>query len=210
VSLSLDEPIIYLITKGETSDSNFDDARREILEIARLAVEEKVSLIQIREKQLSARLLFELTSAAAEITFGSSTCLLVNDRADIALAAKADGVQLAANSLHAAVVRKNFPKEFVIGASTHTLEAAVDASRQGADFAVFGPVFETPGKGKLKGLDKLAEVCDKLRPFPVIAIGGINASNCKSVLAAGASGIAAIRALNDSESFKAIIDTLRK
>jgi len=210
VNFRVDKPIIYLITKGEVTDSNFAVSKVEILDIVRVAVEEKVSLIQLREKLLSARLLFELTAAAAEITRGSSTRLLVNDRADIALAARADGVHLAANSLPISVIRQNFPGDFIIGVSTHSPEEAANAAQNGADFAVFGPVFETPGKGKPLGLDILREVCDDLRPFPLIGIGGIDSSNYGAVLSAGASGIAAIRALNNPESLRTITRTLRK
>lgn len=205
-----DKPIIYLITKGEATASNFPFARREILDIIRVAVEEKVSLVQLREKNLTARLLFELTVEAAAITNGSATRLLVNDRADIAFAAKADGVHLAANSLPAAVIRRHFPKDFIIGVSTHTIETAMNASVNGADFVVFGPVFVTPDKSQPQGVAKLAEVCEKLRPFPVLGLGGIDESNVLSVLEAGASGFAGIRALNDPESLRSICRNIIK
>ena len=210
MSRRFEKPIIYLITEGRATDHNFEDAKRQILDIVRIGVEEKISFIQIREKQLSARRLFELTVAVVEITHGTDTGLLVNDRADIALAAGADGVHLAANSLPASAIRKNFPKEFIISVSTHTLEAAMNAAKEGADFAVFAPVFETPGKGEPQGLGTLSEVCEKLRPFPVIGLGGIYESNCESVIAVGASGIADIRSLNDPGSLRSIAHKLRK
>lgn len=204
MSLPATRPTIYLITKGDAQDSNFDAKRREILETIRLAVESGVSLIQLREKALSARLLFELTVNAASITHGSSTRLLVNDRADIALAANADGVHLTTTSLATAVVRNSFPKGFIIGASTHTEKGALTAAAEGADFAVFGPVFETPDKPAPQGISKLSEVCDKLQPFPVLALGGVDESNVASVLESGAAGFAAIRALNEAESLRSI------
>jgi thiamine-phosphate pyrophosphorylase len=210
VSLRFEQPIIYLITTGLAEDADLEDGRRRILDIIRIAVEEKISLIQIREKRLSARRLFELTAEAAAITRGSATRLLLNDRADIALAAKADGVHLKANSLPVAVTRNNFPKGFIVGVSTHTFEATANASRNGADFAVFAPVFDTPGKGEPHGLLALTEICKKLRPFPVIALGGIDETNYQSVLAAGATGIAAIRLLNDPASLLSIARKLRK
>ncbi len=204
MNFQVDKPIIYLVTKGEATDSNFAVSKLEIHEIVRVAVEQKVSLIQIREKRISARLLFALTEAAAEITRGSSTRLLVNDRADIALAAKADGVHLATNSLPASVIRQNFPEDFIIGVSTHSPEEAANAAQDGADFAVLGPVFETLGKGNPLGPDLLREVCDSLRPFPVFGIGGIDSSNYEAVLSAGAAGFAAIRYLNDQENLRKI------
>lgn len=204
MSLPLEQPLIYLITKGEGTASNFSEKRREIIDIIRVAVEEKVSHIQLREKHLPVRLLFDLTLEAASVTKKSETLLLVNDRADIALAARADGVHLAANSLSADVIRRNFPGDFIIGVSTHSLEAARSASRNGADFVVFGPIFETPGKDKVLGTVKLTEVCKELQPFPVLALGGIDASNVRSVLETGASGFAAIRSLNNLDALKSI------
>lgn len=204
MTFRFEKPIIYLITKGEATESNFAQARREILDIVRVAVDERVSLVQLREKRLSARSLVELTAAAAKITRGSATRLLVNDRADIAVAAGADGVHLTANSLPVDVIRNNFPRDLVIGVSTHSIEEAVNADRNGADFAVFGPVFESPGKSELTGLVLLSEVCSDLGSFPIIGLGGINASNYASVLAAGASGFAAIRMLNDANLLRAI------
>ncbi len=210
MSLRFEEPIIYLITEGRATDLNFEDTKRLILYTVRTAVAEKISLIQIREKQLSAKRLFELVVTAAEITRESATRLLVNDRADIALAAGADGVHLAANSLPVAVIRQNFPKDFIIGVSTHTLEATTKAEKEGAGLAVFAPVFDTPGKGNPQGLVVLSRVCEKLRPFPVVGLGGIDESDCESVIAAGASGIAAIRSLNDNESIRSIARKLRR
>jgi thiamine-phosphate pyrophosphorylase len=193
--------LIYLITGGETTDRNFHEKRSQILNLIKIAVETKIDLIQIREKKLSARNVFELVSEAAKLAKNSGTKILVNDRADIALAAKADGVHLAANSLSASTIRRNFPKDFTIGVSAHTIETAEEAKRQDADFAVFGPVFQTPGKGAPKGLEVLRKVSEKLKPFPVIAIGGIDETNYREVLQI-ADGFAAIRFLNDAENFK--------
>ena len=210
MSFYLDGPAIYLITSGEATPANFDQKSREILDIVSIAVEEEVSLIQLRERRLSARLLFELAVKASEITHDSSSRLLVNDRADIAVAAKADGVHLTGASLPTAVIRSSFPPDLIIGVSTHTAEAARSAAEQGADFAVFAPVFETPGKGEPQGLDKLSMLCRELRPFPVFGLGGVDETNYASILEAGASGFAAIRFLNDPEKMRAVCRDLRK
>ena len=127
---------------------------------------------------------------------------MVNDRPDIAVAAKADGVHLAANSISSSVVRAAFPPEMIIVVSTHTHAAAKLTSDQGADFAVFAPIFETPGKGEPQGLGRLKEICSELRPFPVLGLGGIDETNYQSVLEAGASGFAAIRILNDPQKLR--------
>lgn len=191
------KPLTYLITRGDSNSSNFTEKKAGILETLRISIKGGIELFQIREKHLTAKLLFELASDASSIARGTGTKLLVNDRADIALAVKANGVHLPANSLRADVVRRSFPEEFVIGVSAHSLAEAESASINGADFVVYGPVFETPNKGKPVGLDELQRVCQKLGDFPVIALGGINETNCQIVMDHGASGFAAIRFLNN-------------
>ena len=203
--MSLPVPIIYPITSGKTSPQTSPDDPQfsEILRLVRAAVDADVPLVQIREKSLHARVLYELVARAAEITRGSKTRLLVNDRSDIARAAGADGVHLTTQSLPAEVVRNIFGAEFLIGVSTHSLDEARAARVGGADFVVFGPVFETESKrayGKPQGLDKLAEVARELGEFPVVAIGGITLDNVDECFQAGARGIAAIRLLNDTEN----------
>ena len=206
MSLELPKPIIYPITSGATRTPE------DILPLVEAAVAEKVPLFQIREKTLSARVLYELTARAAAITRGTETRLLVNDRSDIARAAGADGVHLTSQSLPADVVRKTYGPEFWIGVSTHSLDEARAARAGGADFVVFGPVFETESKlvfGAPQGLNRLAEVTNELRGFPVVAIGGITLENAGACFEAGASGVAAIRLLNDAERMSSIVESIR-
>lgn len=203
--MSLPVPIIYPITSGKTSPQTTPDDPQfsEILRLVRAAADADVPLFQIREKSLHARVLYELVARAAEITRGSTTRLLVNDRSDIARAAGADGVHLTTQSLPAEVVRSLFGADFLIGVSTHSLDEARAARAGGADFVVFGPVFETESKrayGEPQGLSKLAEVVRELSEFPVVAIGGITLDNIDECFQAGASGIAAIRLLNDTQN----------
>lgn len=195
--LSSHRPILYAITSGATKSNttSADDDFIRILHLAEAAVAAQISLFQIREKMLSARGLFELVTRAVKITRGSSMRVLVNDRFDIALAAGADGVHLTSTSLPVRVVRSICGPEFLIGASTHSLETACDARDSGADFIVFGPVFETESKrgyGPPQGLSKLQQVASELQGFPVVAIGGISLDNAESCFVAGASGIAGI------------------
>ena len=199
---SLDNFLVYLITDGKANANNFAAKKSQILELITIAAENDISLIQIREKKLPARLIFELVSEAVKITHKSRTKILVNDRADIAFAAKAAGVHLTSHSLSAAIIRHTFPKDFVIGVSAHTIEKAETAKQNGADFVTFSPIFDTPDKGEPRGVEKLREVCEKLKPFPVIALGGIDETNYKSVLENGARGFAAIRFLGNTENFK--------
>lgn len=200
----MNNPIIYLISEGNLTVENFEEKKPRFLEIIKTAVENSVSLIQIREKKLTAKLVFELTSRAAKITNHCETKLLVNDRADIALAAKADGVHLTENSILPEIIRRSFPENFIVGVSAHTLETAERAKLQGADFVTLSPVFDSPGKGAPLGLEKFSEVSKKLTPFPVIALGGIGEKNFAPVLDSGASGLAAIRFLNNRKNLKMI------
>jgi thiamine-phosphate pyrophosphorylase len=193
---------VYPITSGQATP---DDP--QFLRLVRAAVDAEVPLFQIREKLLSARVLFELVARAAEITHGSKTRLLVNDRSDIARAAGADGVHLTAQSLPVEVVRKTCGAEFLIGVSTHSLAEAQAARDAGADFVVFGPVFETESKrayGAPQGPEKLREVTRALGEFPVVAIGGITLENFSECFEAGARGVAAIRMLNTAENMDRI------
>ncbi len=196
--------LTYLITDGTTSDLNFKTKKSAVLKLIETAVQTKISLIQIREKNLAARFVFEIALEAAKIAGQSETKILINDRADIALAAGADGVHLTSNSISADVIRQAFPKNFIVGASAHTLEAAEKARANGADFVAFSPIFHSPGKGAAQGIEMLKTICERLNPFPVIALGGIDETNWRDVLQTGASGFAAIRFLNDAENLKKI------
>lgn len=172
-----------------------------------------IDLVQIREKNLSASMLYQLSSRAAAITRGNATKLLINDRSDIAASAGADGVHLTTSSLPTKVVRRTFGDEFLIGVSTHSLAEAELARRSGADFVVFGPVFETASKqkyGEPQGLTNLRTVCSELAPFPVLALGGVGTSNVAECIQAGARGIAAIRMLNDPDRLGCVVNEIRE
>jgi thiamine-phosphate pyrophosphorylase len=195
--LLLPKPILYLITRGATAEATTSASKEfhGVLDQVSAAVAAGVQLIQLREKKLTARVLFDLTARAAEITRGTLTRLLVNDRADIAAGAGVDGVHLTTRSLEAKIVRRTFGDDFLIGASTHSLAEATSARDCGADFVVFGPIFPTPSKeeyGPPLGVDCLAGVAAELAPFPVLALGGISIDNARECLRAGASGIAGI------------------
>ena len=212
--LHFQPPIIYLITSGATRpDSNqASEDFQAVLALVRASVKARVSFVQLREKNLPARTLYELTARCAAITEGTQTRLLVNDRADIARAAGADGVHLSTRSLEAPVVRRAFGEAFLMGVSTHTFEEARAARDGGADFAVFGPVFDTPSKnpyGSPVGLEALRASAQTLKPFPLIALGGVTLENAAAALLAGASGLAAIRALGDARHLKETVRALR-
>ncbi len=210
--LELQTPIIYQITSGQATNQTLAVERERILALISAAVRARVSLIQLREKNLSALALYELTRQAAALTALSSTRLLVNDRADIARSAGADGVHLTARSLDASVVRRACGEDFLIGVSTHTLAEARAARVGGADFAVFGPVFPTPSKniyGAPLGLETLRAAAYELKPFPLLALGGVTRENAALALKAGACGVAAIRALGDSDRLEETVCAMR-
>jgi len=157
---------------------------------------------------LNGRVLFELAFAVAQLARGSATRVLVNDRADIARAAGCDGVHLTTRSLNASDVRRAFGEEFLIGVSAHTLEEARAARDGGADFAVFGPVFDTPSKrayGSPVGLEALMKVALELSPFPLVALGGVGVEQVEEVLRAGAAGVAGIRLFANGQNLARIV-----
>jgi thiamine-phosphate pyrophosphorylase len=215
MKLDRSKPILYLITPGAGTEATTPHSPefKQILSQVSAAVAAGISLIQLREKRLSARVLFELTERAVSITRGSATRLLVNDRADIAAGAQADGVHLTSQSIDPRTIRRTFGTDFLLGASTHSLVEVQAAREGGADFVVFGPVFTTAAKEKYGapvGIGELRHVSESLRPFPVIALGGVNAQNAPSCLQAGATGLAGISIFQDPQRLSAIVATLRQ
>ena len=195
-------PIACLITKGDATPLTFLQKKREIISLVAEAVRSSVAMVQIREKQLTAVQVFELTTEAAAAAYGSSTLVLVNERFDIAIAAGADGVHLRSDSMSPAEIRSVTPRGFIIGVSTHSAGDVIAASERGADFAVLGPVFATPGKPEPIGVGELRKICKATEPFPVLALGGIDVSNARTAIDAGAAGFAAIRFMNSSEGLE--------
>jgi thiamine-phosphate pyrophosphorylase len=172
---------------------------KTLLEKISSAAEVGVDWVQIREKDLAAAALSELVREAIRCV--PATCkILVNDRLDVACALGAAGVHLGERSIPVSEARRfvrerGMSKQFLIGASVHSLETAIAAEKDGADYLIFGPVFATPSKaafGDPQGLERLKEVCNTLA-IPVLAIGGITLKNAGECYLSGASGVAAIR-----------------
>ena len=187
-----------------------------LLEKIEYAARAGVGWIQIREKDLSGRALAQLVGEAlGRVT--ASCRILVNDRLDVACALGAGGVHLGEGSLSVQdarrlLRRRSQARNFVVGASTHSLEAAFSAEKAGADYVIFGPVYATPSKapyGAPQGIARLREVCSTVS-LPVLAIGGITVDNARACLEAGAAGIAAVRMFQDAEDVAAVAKELRR
>jgi len=169
-----------------------------------------VDMVQIREPDLSARDLFLLTRCVVESAATSACNLLVNDRVDIA-AVRGTGVHLTTRSMRPAVVRRVFGDELLMGVSTHNVDEVQEAEDAGADFVVFGPVYETGTKkqyGPPVGLGSLTEVCSRFQ-VPVLALGGINESNFREALSTGAAGIAGISIFTESTDLCGLVQQVK-
>jgi thiamine-phosphate pyrophosphorylase len=216
-------PILcYVTDRHALPKAHERDASAALLDKIREAAAAGVDWIQIREKDLSGKEYAALTGRAIECTAGpptsktSRTRILVNDRLDVALSQPAGGVHLGENSLPLEEARKLADsrirwRDFLVGISCHTVEAATAAARGGADYIFFGPVFATPSKaayGAPQGLGRLAEVCRAIS-LPVVAIGGVRLDNAALCLSAGASGIAAIRLFQDAKDVASVVKTVR-
>jgi thiamine-phosphate pyrophosphorylase len=158
--------------------------------------------VQVRDKELPPDELLALCLQLKRPVRESGALLIVNDRVDVALAAEADGVQRTSTSLPIDHIRAIAGRRLRIGASVHSLDEAVEAEAQGADWVVFGPVYDTPSKrryGAPQGVDALRKVTGRLR-VPVVAIGGITPARVRQVREAGAHGVAVIAAILDAPS----------
>ncbi len=171
---------------------SLESAHRCLLDQARYAVEARIDLIHLRERDLAAADLASLAADLLRITRGTLTRVVVNDRIDVALACGADGVHLRSDSVPVAAVRLLAPPPFLIGRSVHSVSEALAAA--GADYLVAGTVFPTPSKDatvRTIGTEGLTSIVRAVS-LPVLAIGGLTVDRAGEVARAGASGIAAI------------------
>jgi thiamine-phosphate pyrophosphorylase len=180
--------------------------------LARLAIEGGADTIQFRQKEGSTRERWWNLKATYEACRGGGVPLIVDDDFGMALAVSAAGVHVGEHDLPVAAVRAAAPAGFLVGATAATLELALAAQRDGADYIGFGPVFATRSKGSpapVRGLGALAEVCRALR-IPVVAIAGITPARVSQVLDAGAHGVAVMTAVSTSADPRAATAELRE
>jgi thiamine-phosphate diphosphorylase len=188
--MPLPTPVVCLVTDRRRLPGAGLDG---LVMLAGAAARAGVNLIQIRERDLEARPLTDLTRRVLAATGPWGVLVVVNDRLDVAIAAAAHGVHLRADSLDVARVRAVAPAGFLVGRSVHALAEAVEAEAAGADYLVMGTIYPTSGKPDVTtaGPDTLADVCRAVR-VPVLAIGGVTVGRLEEVAGAGAAGIAAI------------------
>ena len=160
--------------------------------------------VQLREKDLGPRDLLNMAYMMRDLTEQYNARLFINDRADIALAVGADGVHLGQNNIPAHAVRKISGNKLLIGVSTHGIDEATEAEKDGANFITLGPIYRTSSKtkyGKPIGIKILKEVRANVS-IPIFAIGGIKLDKVKEVTETGAEGVALISAILTAENIK--------
>jgi thiamine-phosphate pyrophosphorylase len=187
---------------------------RPLLEVVEECLEGGLRAVQLREKDLPVRELLGMAAPLREATRRRGARFLVNDRVDVALAVGADGAQRTHESLPVSVMREVGGPGFMVGASVHSVAEARTVAAEGADFIVFGPVFDTPSKrpyGPPQGLAALGQVTAAVAT-PVLAIGGITADRVRDILAVGAVGVGVISAIlaaaRPRDATRAFLDAL--
>lgn len=152
-------------------------------------------VVQLRDKFAAPDEFYAEAQKAVAIARRENVKIIINDRVDIALALKADGVHLGQDDLPPAEARKLLGNDLVIGFSTHNLKQARDALHQPIDYIAFGPIFPTSTKenpDSVVGLSQLSEIKQMVGNIPLVAIGGINSANYRDVFKAGADSVAFI------------------
>ena len=185
---------IYLVTDRRQT------RQRPLVDTVEAALGAGVGAVQLRERGLTTRELLALAHQLREVTAHHGAALLINDRIDVAMACQADGVHLPVDSFAIRDARVLLGPDRLIGVSTHHPDEVAAAALAGADFAVFGPVVETPSKltyGPPLGLSSLARATARSR-IPVLAIGGVTVNHIPELLQAGVDGVAVIRAILDA------------
>lgn len=200
---------VYLIT------DTMNQQRFSHAELAEMGVRAGVQMIQYRDKKATPRQALEEIRMISEITSGTDTVFIVNDRPDLAMAGDADGVHLGQDDLPIPAAREVMGASLIIGGSSSTVEEAKQVERDGADYVAFGHIFETGTKQKgypPRGLEVLQEVAKEVT-IPLVAIGGITLENAPRVLEAGADIIAVSSAIcgagNPEKATRELVDLFR-
>lgn len=186
---------LYLVTNRSafSSDNVFFNTISE-------SIKGGIDIIQLREKNEDGKKFLEVAQEIRKLTLESDVLFIINDRVDIAIACNADGVHLGQGDMPISEARLQTPEGFIIGLSTHSIEQGKEGSESGADYLGVGPVYETPTKPDYTpiGLDYV-KWASKNISLPWFAIGGINERNIEEVLKAGASKVAVVREIMNSD-----------
>ena len=184
---------------------------RDLLSSVGEALEGGVTMVQLREKNLSGRSFYELALALRALTLAQKVPLIINDRLDIALAAGADGVHLGQEDLPAGAAREVLGMGQLLGISAATLDEALQAERQGADYIGVGAMFPTTTKENVRSVSLLQlRVIKQALSVPVVAIGGITAANAPEVRATGVDGFCVAKAILGERDIRAAAQGLRQ
>lgn len=175
------------------------------------AIRGGATIVQLREKTASSREFYNIALALKELTRAYGVPLVINDRLDIALAVDADGLHLGQDDLPLNVARRYFGRDKVIGISVSSLEEAVLAEKQGADYLGAGAIFPTGTKkdARLVSLKELKRIKEAVS-IPVVAIGGINAANAREIMETGIDGLAVVSAILASKDITKAAEILRE
>lgn len=179
--------------------------------VLKQAVQTGVKAVQVREKQMAPRDFYRLCEDVQNSVSQYGTQVFVNDRADIAAAVGAAGVHLTERSVPVPVARRILGDEALIGVSVHSGEGALTAQGGGADFVVFGPVYQSLSHPETAavGVGQLEQICS-LVDIPVFALGGITPDNAKPCLEAGAHGVACIGAVVGAKSLRSAVRAFKR
>ena len=190
----LDTPLLCFVTDRKRC------LGRDLEEVVEQAVEHGVGIVQLREKDLPARDLYDLGARVKEALAGRAK-LVVNDRIDVALALNADGIQLPEDGAPVAEARPIVGPNMLIGRSVHSVSGGVEAESSGADFVIAGTIFPSASHpdGPAQGTGFLRALCREVS-IPVLAIGGVTIQNVGEVMEAGCSGAAVISAISEAEN----------
>ena len=195
---------LYVITDEEISPG------KTHAEIAAAALEGGARIIQLRDKTASDRKFYECALEIRRFTRDAGALFFINDRVHIAAAVKADGINIGQNDLPIAAAREILGRALIIGVSADTIEQAMQAEKDGADYVGFGPVFHTSTKldaGPVSGLDILEQICKKVA-IPIVAIGGIGIGNIASVSLTNTACAAVVSAIVCAEDMVSATDDL--
>ncbi|MDP4178674.1 MAG: thiamine phosphate synthase [Bacillota bacterium] len=196
---------LYLVTdRGFIKD-------RDIKKVIEDSIKGGVTIVQVREKDASTREFYDTALSIKQVTDYYNVPLIINDRIDIAQAVDAAGVHLGQSDMELNIARKILGIDKIIGISAGTVEEAITAEKNGADYLGAGAIFFTGSKKDIDtpiGIEGLKKICTSVN-IPVVGIGGINAENAKEILNAGAAGISVISAILAYDDIKSAAEKLK-